>query len=98
MTGLPPEVIAQIRAADPDDIPGQAALAWGLLTPFHEKTGYTAPQIDRDRFGKKRVDDGGHEPRYKRDRQNSLDPAFRHDLLPRFQNADQIELKKRTDG
>jgi acetyl esterase/lipase len=48
VTGLPPEVIAQIRAADPENIPGQAASAWGLLTPFHEKTGYTAPQIDRD--------------------------------------------------
>jgi acetyl esterase/lipase len=49
MTGLPAEVSAAIRAADPEDIPAQAPLAWGLLTPFHEKTGYTAPRIDRDR-------------------------------------------------
>ena len=45
---LPADVIAQLRAADPEDIPGQVAAAWGLLTPYHEKAGYTAPRVGRD--------------------------------------------------
>ena len=45
---LPADVIAQLAAADPEDIPGQVAAAWGLLTPYHEKAGYTAPRLERD--------------------------------------------------
>jgi arylformamidase len=45
---LPADIIAQLRAADPEDIPGQVPGAWGLLTPYHEKIGYTAPRLERD--------------------------------------------------
>ena len=45
---LPADVIAQLAVADPEDIPGQVPAAWGLLTPYHEKAGYTAPRLERD--------------------------------------------------
>jgi acetyl esterase/lipase len=45
---LPPEVIAQLTAMDPAITPELAQSVWALLTPFHEKVGYTAPRIDRD--------------------------------------------------
>lgn len=45
---LPPDVIAQLRAMDPAVTPELAQSSWALLTPFHEKIGYTAPLIDRD--------------------------------------------------
>ena len=45
---LPPDVIAQLRAMDPAITPELAQSSWALLTPFHEKAGYTAPRIDRD--------------------------------------------------
>jgi acetyl esterase/lipase len=45
---LPPDVIAQLAALDPAITPQLAQASWALLTPFHEKAGYTAPQIDRD--------------------------------------------------
>ena len=45
---LPPDVIAQLAALDPEVTPELAQASWALLTPFHEKAGYTAPQIDRD--------------------------------------------------
>ena len=45
---LPPDVIAQLAALDPEVTPQLAQASWALLTPFHEKAGYTAPQIDRD--------------------------------------------------
>lgn len=45
---LPPDVIAQLRALDPEITPQLAQSSWALLTPFHEKAGYTAPKIDRD--------------------------------------------------
>lgn len=45
---LPADVIAQLATADPEDIPGQASAAWALLTPYHEKAGYTAPRLERD--------------------------------------------------
>jgi acetyl esterase/lipase len=48
MLELPPDIFAALRVADPEDIPGQAASAWALLTPFHEKVGFAAPRIDRD--------------------------------------------------
>lgn len=49
---LPLDVIAQLRALDPAITPEQAQASWALLTPFHEKAGYTAPRIDRDlRYG-----------------------------------------------
>ena len=49
---LPPDVIAQLRALDPAITPELAQSSWALLTPFHEKAGYTAPKIDRDlRYG-----------------------------------------------
>lgn len=46
---LPQEVIARIRALDTAITPEQARASWALLTPFHEKAGYTAPRIERDR-------------------------------------------------
>lgn len=49
---LPPDVIAQLRALDSAITPELAQSSWALLTPFHEKAGYTAPKIDRDlRYG-----------------------------------------------
>jgi predicted esterase len=45
---LPPDVIAQLTALDPEITAELAQASWALLTPFHEKAGYTAPQIDRD--------------------------------------------------
>ena len=49
---LPPDVIAQLRALDPAITMELAQSSWALLTPFHEKAGYTAPKIDRDlRYG-----------------------------------------------
>jgi len=45
---LPPDVIAQLTALDPEITMQLAQASWALLTPFHEKAGYTAPQIDRD--------------------------------------------------
>ncbi len=49
---LPADVIAQLKAMDPAVTPELAAATWALLTPFHEKVGYTAPRIDRDlRYG-----------------------------------------------
>ena len=49
---LPPDVIALLRALDPAITMELAQSSWALLTPFHEKAGYTAPKIDRDlRYG-----------------------------------------------
>ncbi|MFY9669718.1 MAG: hypothetical protein WAK44_17340, partial [Trebonia sp.] len=45
---LPPDVIAQLAALDSEITPQLAQASWALLTPFHEKAGYTAPKIDRD--------------------------------------------------
>jgi acetyl esterase/lipase len=45
---LPPEVIAELTALDPAITPELAQRSWALLTPFHEKAGYTAPRIERD--------------------------------------------------
>ncbi len=48
MEQLPQDVIAQLRALDPEVTPQLAQSTWALLTPFHEKIGYTAPRIHRD--------------------------------------------------
>jgi len=49
---LPPDVIAQLKAMGSAITPELAQSSWALLTPFHEKIGYTAPKIDRDlRYG-----------------------------------------------
>jgi predicted esterase len=49
LTGqLPPDVIAQLAALDSEITPQLAQASWALLTPFHEKAGYTAPKVDRD--------------------------------------------------
>jgi hypothetical protein len=45
---LPQDVIAQLRALDPAITPELARASWALLTPFHEKLGYTSPAIVRD--------------------------------------------------
>jgi len=45
---LPPDVIAQLTAMGPEITPQLAPATWAVLTPFHEKAGYTAPRIDRD--------------------------------------------------
>ena len=45
---LPPDVIAQLTDLDPEITPQLAQASWALLTPFHQKAGYTAPKIDRD--------------------------------------------------
>ena len=49
---LPQDVIARLRALDSAITPELAQASWALLTPFHEKLGYTAPNITRDlRYG-----------------------------------------------
>lgn len=49
---LPPEAIAQLKALDPAITPELGQRTWALLTPYHQKAGYTAPRIDRDlRYG-----------------------------------------------
>jgi triacylglycerol lipase len=49
---LPPDVIARLGALDPAITPALAQASWALLTPFHEKLGYTAPRVVRDlRYG-----------------------------------------------
>ena len=49
---LPPDVIAQLTAMGPTITPELVQGSWALLTPFHQKVGYTAPAIDRDqRYG-----------------------------------------------
>jgi acetyl esterase/lipase len=49
---LPPDVIAQLTAMGPTITPELVQGTRALLTPFHEKAGYTAPKIDRDqRYG-----------------------------------------------
>jgi acetyl esterase/lipase len=45
---LPPDVIARLTAMGPMITPELVQGSWALLTPFHEKVGYTAPKIDRD--------------------------------------------------
>ena len=45
---LPPDVITQLAALDSEITPQLAQASWALLTPFHEKAGYTAAKIDRD--------------------------------------------------
>lgn len=45
---LPQDVLARLRAMDPAITPVLAQQSWALLTPFHEKLGYTAPTIVRD--------------------------------------------------
>ncbi|HEY6495761.1 MAG TPA: alpha/beta hydrolase [Trebonia sp.] len=45
---LTQDVIAQLRALDTAITPELAQASWALLTPFHEKLGYTAPRIVRD--------------------------------------------------
>jgi acetyl esterase/lipase len=57
---LPQDVIARLRALDPAITPELAQASWALLTPFHEKLGYTAPRIARD------LAYGGH-PRHRLD-------------------------------
>ncbi|HEX3514678.1 MAG TPA: alpha/beta hydrolase [Trebonia sp.] len=45
---LPQDVIARLRALDSAVTPELSQASWALLTPFHEKLGYTAPWIVRD--------------------------------------------------
>jgi len=45
---LPQDVIARLRALDSAVTPELSQASWALLTPFHEKLGYTAPRIVRD--------------------------------------------------
>ena len=47
-TALPPDVIDQLTALGPEIGPDLIQGSWALLTPFHEKLGYTAPRAVRD--------------------------------------------------
>ncbi len=72
---LPQDVIARLRALDPAITPELAQASWALLTPFHEKLGYTAPRIVRDlRYGE--------HPRHRLDVHAAGEPAG--DLAPVF--------------
>lgn len=46
--GLPRDVIEQLSAMDPAIGPDLIQDSWALVTPFHEKLGYTAPRVERD--------------------------------------------------
>jgi triacylglycerol lipase len=46
---LPPDVIAELTAMGPTITPELVQGSMALLRPFHEKVGYAAPAIDRDR-------------------------------------------------
>jgi len=46
---LPADVIAKLTGMDPAITPELVATSWSLLKPFHDKAGYQAPKIDRDR-------------------------------------------------
>jgi predicted esterase len=46
---LPSDVIAQLTGMDPAITPELVQTSWALLRPFHDKIGYTAPKIDRDK-------------------------------------------------
>lgn len=46
---LPPDVIAQLTGIGSAITPELVATSWSLLKPFHDKVGYQAPKIDRDR-------------------------------------------------
>lgn len=46
--GLPRDVIEQLSAMDPAIGPDLIQGSWALVTPFHEKLGYTAPRVERD--------------------------------------------------
>jgi acetyl esterase/lipase len=49
---VPAAVIARLREIDAAVSPQQLQDSWALLTPYHEKAGYTAPRIVRDlRYG-----------------------------------------------
>jgi len=72
---LPQDVIARLRALDPAITPELAQSSWALLTPFHEKLGYTAPRIVRD------LTYGEHE-RHRLDVHTGDEPAG--DLAPVF--------------
>jgi triacylglycerol lipase len=45
---LPPDVIARLAELGTGITPDLIDASWALLTPFHDKVGYTAPKIDRD--------------------------------------------------
>ncbi|MBO0803312.1 MAG: alpha/beta hydrolase [Nocardiopsaceae bacterium] len=47
-TALPRDVIDQLASFGPDITPDLREGSWALLTPFHEKAGYTAPRVERD--------------------------------------------------
>src|ERR1700761_116047 len=72
---LPQDVIARLRALDTAITPELAQSSWALLTPFHEKLGYTAPRIVRD------LTYGEHE-RHRLDVHTGDEPAG--DLAPVF--------------
>src|ERR1700758_1033074 len=65
---LPAHVIAELKAMDPAITPELAQATWALLTPFHEKTGYTAPRIARDLTY-------GDDPRHRLDVHTDAEPA-----------------------
>lgn len=46
---LPPDVIARLTGLGRAITPELVQTTWALLTPFHEKVGYAAPRVDRDR-------------------------------------------------
>jgi len=46
---LPSDVIARLVGMDPVITPELVQNSWAMLKPFHDKVGYTAPKIDRDK-------------------------------------------------
>jgi predicted esterase len=46
---LPSDVIARLVGMDPAITPELVQNSWAMLKPFHDKAGYTAPKIDRDK-------------------------------------------------
>jgi triacylglycerol lipase len=73
---LPTDVLARLRALDRTITPGLAQASWALLAPLHEKLGYTAPRIVRDRRY-------GEHPRHRLD-VHTADTDVGGDLAPVF--------------
>jgi predicted esterase len=74
---LPPDVIAQLTGLGRAITPDLVQTTWALLTPFHEKVGYTAPRIDRDRAY-------GDHPRHRLDVHTGGEQAAAGDGAPVF--------------
>ncbi|HVT67352.1 MAG TPA: hypothetical protein VHF26_06365, partial [Trebonia sp.] len=47
-SALPRDIVDKLTALDPAIGPELVEGSWKLLTPLHDRLGYTAPRVDRD--------------------------------------------------